>query len=468
MIQLRPFRSWLPEILLVLLAGFFFFRELGTFPASWSDEGLFIIVAKMAAAGRGYVLPLLEHDWAYPYFLGVGPTLIYPSALSIQLFGLSIAAARLPMTLWLIAATSLFYWWTRTSLGRRRALWATALLVSFSAFVNTGKPVLGEIPGFAFVLAAFLCMGKDAKWPVASGLLLGLAIVTKITYGILLPALGVAWLVAAWNRNWREMGRLTAIGLLAFGTFMAWHMVELANTPESGLLQEIRNFVFGGGDNETLFFLRHRLHLLLTLPYVAYATFFVLGMTGLWLSRKRLGTSLTVTIGVGIALFTLYFLNGMGWYRLLLPGHLLLLPFVPSGAERIVGKRFAAVILTLIVIAQTAWQFDHRGSSTSTGGQDVAEYILRNFSEQNLLVEPTEVFARLPVNDHWLFLMPELSFSLPEHYRVPTAAQRCIPIIRKVNDEERAALGDRVRPLTGSYIAVAPPADCPPVVIPSF
>ncbi len=463
---IHRWRLWLPELLLAGVAAFFFFRELGTFPASWSDEGLFIIVAKMTAAGRGYVVPLLNYDWAYPYFLGVGPTLILPSALSIKLFGLSIAAARLPMTLWLIGASGLTYWWTRITLGRRRALWATGLLVTFSAFVNTGKPVLGEVPGFTFVLLFLLSMGNQSKQPVLSGLLLGLAIVTKITYGILLPALGVAWIVALIRKRWPEAGRLTVIGMLAFGTFLAWHLVEALHTPESGLLEEIQNFIFGGGGNETLFFIRHRLHLLLTLPYLAYGLLLVLGLTGLWTSRKRLGPSLTIMLSMAIGLFTLYFLNGMGWYRLLLPGHLLLLPFVPAGAEKLTGKRIGALLLTAIILAQAWWQFDHRGSSTSTGGQVVADYIQKHFADQPLLIEPTEVFARLPVNEYWLFLMPGLSFSLPEEYRVPSSEQRCLPVIRKVNGEELAALGNRAHALTGSYVAALPPADCPPVDLP--
>jgi hypothetical protein len=72
-----------PELGIAAIIAFFSIRELGTFPASWADEGLFIIVAKMVATGQGYALPLLDQVWSYPYFLNVGPALIYPSAASI-------------------------------------------------------------------------------------------------------------------------------------------------------------------------------------------------------------------------------------------------------------------------------------------------------------------------------------------------------------------------------------------------
>lgn len=462
MILQRHIRRFWPEAAIALIACFFFVRELGTFPASWADEGLFIVVAKMVAGGRGYALPLLHTDWFYPYFLGVGPTLIYPAALSMKIFGLSVTAARLPMVLWLMGATVLFYVFTKKIAGRTQALLATLLLVTFSAYVNTGKPVLGEVPGFTFLLLGLLVMiSKYRHRAWLAGALIGLAIVTKVTYGIVLPALAIAWVVSAIRRDWAETRRLTVTGLLAFALFMAWHAVEMQHTPEGGLLTEIQNFMLGGGDTPTLFVLRERPWLLLSVPFLAFSVIFLLGMTGIWQLRRKIGITLTVTLAASITLFLLYYLNGMGWYRLLLPGHLLLLPFVPAGALALPVKRLGMTILVLIIAAQSVWQLDHRGSSASTGGQETAEYIKKNFAGRDLLIEPTEVFARLPLDPHWLFVMPDLSFSLPEHYRIPGAAERCFPIIRKLNAGDIAALGKRAVMITGSYSVITPPASCP-------
>src|SRR3989338_7740322 len=127
---------------LIGVALFFFTRELGTFPAAWADDSLFMIVA----------LPILDRPWSSPYILGVGPTLLLPVALAIKLFGFSVAIARLPMLDFLCATAFCMYIFTNHIAGRNAARWTSALLISLSAFVNTGKPVLGEVPVFFFLL----------------------------------------------------------------------------------------------------------------------------------------------------------------------------------------------------------------------------------------------------------------------------------------------------------------------------
>ena len=73
-------------------------------------------------------------------------------------------------------------------LGRSSALLSLLLLITFSGFVNTGKPMMGEVPGFFFLmLGLLLWMKQKPAWTV--GLCFGLAIVTKMSYGLILPAL---------------------------------------------------------------------------------------------------------------------------------------------------------------------------------------------------------------------------------------------------------------------------------------
>ncbi len=137
--MLKQIRSLLPEAILLLFALYFSFRELGTFPAPWVDEGLFLQVARNIAAGRGYVLQVLTYQWPAPYILGVGPTLILPSAFTLWMFGDSVAAARAASAGTTVLVGIAFYIYCRTISGRKNALFATALLVSLSAFINTGE-----------------------------------------------------------------------------------------------------------------------------------------------------------------------------------------------------------------------------------------------------------------------------------------------------------------------------------------
>ena len=45
----------LPEAILLVLAGYFTFRDLGTFPAAWEDDSIFMLTARMLADGKGYL-----------------------------------------------------------------------------------------------------------------------------------------------------------------------------------------------------------------------------------------------------------------------------------------------------------------------------------------------------------------------------------------------------------------------------
>lgn len=451
-------KHWIPETVIALVALIFMLRELGTFPASWADEGLFMIVAKMLAGGQGYAMPLLEGKWLYPYFLNVGPTLIVPVALSIKLFGLSLEAARIPMVLWMIVCTLLFYIFTRRIAGRTNALWATTLLVTLSAFVNTGKPVLGEIPAFTFLIGGLLVLMRpqSLKRTLGSGVLFGLAFLTKITFGLILPALGVAALHALIRKRWRELGDITAIGFLTILVFLPWRILEMAHTIGSeGLVEQMQNFLAGGDGSTLMYVLRFTPELLLRLPYLAFGLFFLFAATGWWTLRSRLNATTWIVIGAFALLVTLYFLNGFGWYRLLLPAHLLLLPFVPTGAFTILGKRMGAIVLALIIVAQAHWQWTHRGSSPSLEGPQAVAYIREHYPEKDLIIEQTETFAQLPLNPHWRFIMPNISFSLPPEFSTVAGNDCRIPLLRKLSDEQkRAYRPSAIETAGGRYVIV--------------
>jgi 4-amino-4-deoxy-L-arabinose transferase-like glycosyltransferase len=460
----RPiFRQWLPECALGAFLLFVLLRELGTFPAVWADEGLFIIVAKMLAQGKGYGLPLMDTTWFYPYFLNVGPTLIVPSALSMMLFGPSIEAARFPMTLYAIAAVIVTYIFTEKLFDRTAARWTTALLVTLSAFINTAKPVLGESPGFFFLMIGLILLLQPDTWKrgAGSGFAFGLAVVTKITYGLILPALGCAWLLAIWKRKWIEVKSLTISILLTLLLFAAWRAVEMSHTLGAGLTQELHNFLIGGDSSPLFSTLLQNPDQLTRVPYLAYGVFLLLGGVGLWKARRRLDRTLTIVVTVLIALFTLYFLNGFLWYRLLLPAHLLLLPFVPSGAMHILTKRNASLVLGAIVLFQAFWQLDHRGSGRGTTPQETAAILERDYADQELYIVQTEVFSRLPGNPHWKFLTPHLSFSLPQSFSTVSGDQCQIPIVQKLTAEEEATYADHALRLAGSFFLLRPPYPCP-------
>ncbi|MEI8230761.1 MAG: glycosyltransferase family 39 protein [Candidatus Peregrinibacteria bacterium] len=463
--RFRLILHWLPEALLGCLLGYFTLRSLGTFPAAWADDSLFMIVAKMVALGRGYVLPIIGYDWPHPFILAVGPTIILPSALAMKLFGLTVAAARIPMVLYLFIATGCSYLYVRHLAGIFAARWSLALIVTLSAFVNTGKAVMGEIPGYAFLILGLLLLRFEKKslWiAVAIGIAFGLALVTKITYGLLLPVLGLVWIIAFIRKDWREFRFLTvALIALVLTCLIGAYWLGVYTR---GFFVEIYWYVLGGGDGPGIFniLLKHPVDLL-RLPYVHFLLIAFLGFVGWMGLRKRMSITESIIIFSLVILFALYFLNGSGWYRHLLPSTLILFLFVPTGMHRLLPKSAALIALLLIILAQGWWQITYRGSNDSPEAVEAAKVIVTQYADTSLVVLPAEVFVHLPDNPHWLFLSAEMELSgrRPAEVEQRMSAARCLPTVRRVSNEERDQAASGFHILFGRYVLFDPPADCP-------
>ena len=450
--MIKLLRNWGPECVLGALALFFAFRELGTFPDAWTDDGLFMIVAKEIAAGNGYALPVLDELWSTPYILAVGPTLILP-----------IAVARIPMVMYLLATCVLFYIFTRRVAGTSAARWGLALLITLSTFINTGKPVLGEIPAYFFILVGFIAWqkaDKSRKFTIITGLAFGLSVVTKLTYGLIYPALGFAWLLAIITRDFLRFKQVTLIGIVSVLVFLPWRLLETMS--QKGFMAEIHQYALGGGDVPLFNVLINNFELLLRFPYLYFGALLFLGTLGFWTLRDKLQSSSWNALAVLIALFIIYFLNGPGWYRHLLPAHLLLIPFVITGARRLLPKYYAAGLLIVFCIAQGLWQLDHRGSRLSTEATIAAQVIEEHYKETDLVIEQPEIYVRLSENEHWRFLSGEFNLRLyPYFVHLPlTQEEHCWPIVRKLGTAEQERFSLRSTRLERRYFLINPKEDC--------
>jgi hypothetical protein len=452
--------------MLLLVFLYFAFRRLGSFPAAWADDSLFMLVAKMVAEGRGYVLPILGYDWAHPYILAVGPTLIYPVALAIKIGGFSVAAARLPMVLFLLGSLVVSYLYVLFAFDRTTARWNAALLISLSAFINTGKPVLGEIPGFFFLMLGFFIMRYGRRTNLsacAGGAAFGLAIVTKLPYGLILPALALPWCVALCKRDRKEFVRLSIVAATAVAVLIVG-MYWLGGF-DGGFLREIRIFLFERRSvTETISFepIYSRPSDMLRIVYGHYLLIALLALIGWRNMRKNLRRSDGLTIAALIVLFALYFLNGPGWYRALLPSTLLLFLFVPAAARSILGQYGSAVLLTVIVLMQGVWQADYRGSSPSPGAALAAQALEEKWTQTRMVILQSEVFVRLPQNPNWLFLSEELrnESRQPAAMRQRIKDAKCLPVLKRASREEFNSPPPNATHVSDRYFLFAAPSDC--------
>ncbi len=230
--QNRKSSLWLFGVLAVY---FLVFHNLGRFPAPWFDEGSHLHVPKTLVQYGVYADISSEGFRYYGPTIGVGPTVMLPIAGMFELFGVGLLQARLVMALYLLAALYVFYRLVEHLAGKWVAWLALALLLSSRSvlFLEYGRQLLGEVPGFFFILfALYLWFSKwnESDWKRLSliGLLFGLAMITKYQYLLFLaPALILSWLLDIFHYKTSSHRNFLVPGIVAAGSFGIWQLLTL-------------------------------------------------------------------------------------------------------------------------------------------------------------------------------------------------------------------------------------------------
>ena len=452
-------KKYLINTIIVVLALFFCFRELGTFPNAWLDDSLFMVAAQSLVHGNGYGLPIMGEHWNFPFILAVGPTVIAPSAFTMMLLGETVAIARIPAVLYTLACIYTVYIFAKQRAGIANAQMAALLIVTLSAFINNGKPLLGEVPSIFFLFVGLLLLHQASTHRTAAiaGCTLGVAIVTKLTLGLILPALACAIGLRALQKNTPETYRLITIIVSAFCIFLLWQLVEIHSNP--GGIQEVYKYGLASGGSQFLQILRSNPFYLLRFQFVYFGIMLFTGMYGIYTTRNTLRNGTAPFLVILILLFCLYFVNGPGWYRHLITAHILLIPFVPVGIWALLGKRMGTLLLVFFIIAQGWWQLTYHGSTKSFEAE-LATVAVRDLPYEQMVIEQPEVYFRLPTSEKYLFVSREyfreyLQFDLPL-----TQEEHCLPVVRKIGPTEREGYGSRLKALNGRFVLILPKTPC--------
>ncbi len=216
----------------IALVLFLSLYNLTNYPVTWFDEGSHLHVPKALVRFGVYADYSSEGFRYYGPTVGVGPTVMLPIAAAFKLFGIGLLQARLVMVLYLLAAIYAFYRLALVLGGRRLAWVATALLVTSRgvSLIEYGRQVLGEVPGLFFMaigLALWLASWEKAglRRLVLVGLLLGLSVVTKNQYLlVLVPTLGLAWLANLLYYRTAPQRIFILPGLIAVACFAVWQI----------------------------------------------------------------------------------------------------------------------------------------------------------------------------------------------------------------------------------------------------
>ncbi|MBV9358736.1 MAG: hypothetical protein JO023_24780, partial [Chloroflexi bacterium] len=218
--------------------------HLDRYPAPWYDEGVNLQAARNLADGVGYGL---SYGGTFAYFdpqLTTGPTLIAPVALVFRVAGgAGVDQARLVVAGYTLLAGLGLFWLTSLVAGWWAAALAVFALTAVGDYVGVaeGRAVVGELPALAYLflgLAALVAASRRSRpvpFTVVSGLLLGLAIVTKAQLASVVAAVIGLWLLARLARRarvprvdgrWPTSELLVLLGVLVV-PLIAWQLTQV-------------------------------------------------------------------------------------------------------------------------------------------------------------------------------------------------------------------------------------------------
>lgn len=211
-------------VLLAIIILFLALYNLEYFPPTWYDEGVHLLVAKKLAL-----------EGKYRFGPALGPTVFFPIAAAFRLWEVGLLSARIVMVGYLFLCIAAFYALARHLGGWKVGVAGTLLLVA-SPGVNIlrwGRQVLGEIPATLFFLLGMLLWlktlnsehrGRRRSKLVLSGVFLGLAILTKNQFFLLVPAWVLLWIA---DKLYYRQANHSAFALPLFSTVvcvLAWYV----------------------------------------------------------------------------------------------------------------------------------------------------------------------------------------------------------------------------------------------------
>jgi len=380
----------------------------------------------------------------FDYRISTGPTVLVPVAAVLALLEPTYWSVRLPMALYLLAYILGLERLSRRLAARPERAWMPFLMM-LAGFVlvpsglATSAQVLGSLPAAAFflwgieVMSRALERGRTAT-AVAAGVLLGLAVVTKLIallwVGGLLFALWFAPELAGSLRRRRAFLLACAAGVGA--PLLLWQSVILIGLGYEGQRQWLRDFwrmmwVAGSGvslgalrlsalgpaahlETVSSMFAVGKVPLLLGFAIAALFT------ARVFLARQRPFAAHALLLATAAHLLWWFGLSTWLWYWHLLPGYFLyatLIGYVLYVSVTEAGRRMGWVIGALIGLA-VWWTLPLRPPSLSLqpnlvlDGQLQAAQVLRRIRSE----DPAARFWGLG----W-FQCPELSFLVRESFK---------------------------------------------------
>lgn len=332
--------DWICLSAAIIFVAIFCFASLTVKPRLWFDEGLNIEAARNLLLFQKINIQLAPGVFAdTPVTLvTTGFPLLAPLAAFFYFFGFGIFQARLLMLILLILALIIIFLLAKSFFGKTTAIFTGLFAASFAPFYANGLTVMGEIPGFIFLLAGLYFLIKD-RGPdekankynyILTGLFWGLAAATKPSiYLLLLPAFFI-YLLFERQKFFPKLIKFT-VGALpplilqaaiivprAFSSLSSWQAaIKIYQNPYVGapsLSQNIFNNLKSIFSQTTLIYFG------ILIIFIIFA-FTRRSSSGIW---RRV----FLFYCIYGSLILIYFLRSPGWLRYLLPLELLTFIFI--------------------------------------------------------------------------------------------------------------------------------------------
>src|SRR3989344_8633163 len=339
-------------VLGIILLGVILFSlpNLNTWPRLWIDEAKTLELARnflnfgklniQIAPGEFTDFPEILQTTGYPATI--------PLVLFFKIFGYGLTQARIYMLIWMAAALSMVFLLGRKLMGGSSALFSVLLIATFASFHDSGRTVVGEIPGFVFLLIGFYAWLARSSY-FGAGFWLGLAVVTKPSiFTWIIPVIALV-LILEKTEFFKKL--LSVAGGMLPAAF-AWIVLALDEPFSKSYWLNILNFYRNPYDSVSAW--GNILQNLRNIPHsttlIYFGLLFGIVVLGRYLIREnRLKSLYNFAIIYSLFAFA-YYLRSPGWLRYILISELLILFLLPN-ATSIAVERFKNLLSTLRISA---------------------------------------------------------------------------------------------------------------------
>lgn len=435
---------------------------LTTKPAFWYDEGINIELARnFSLYGQ---LDLIVEPLI---FSGIGPNIgstgyptTIPLALVFKIFGFGLVQARIYMLLWMSVCLISTFYFAKQYWGTGVAVAVVFLFASFPPFYGNGRSVMGEIPGFIFLLFSLWYLLCHKRFFI-SGILLGLAVISKPSVYFFFIIAYVLFLLTVKKNTFRKVIFLLLGSLIPF---FGWIAIYSRNESTISLFtwkqlldhfsnpyQQAGITVMQNIKTNLLFFLHSP-----TLLYFSILVILVLAASIVSRDFYQRNKSLLLITGFYSIFSFGYFLKSLGYLRYLIATQLLVFFLVVPAIQALIKRlsvpyqKFVIVLFVGTIIGtQTFYLFTHAKLFYSHQIQDTFIYIQQHFPDQTVGIIDLPPLASL--------ISPDKKFQIISTYGLeqvgphPLSLQTCRQPEVLVLDKKEFVTGEYQNVLSNNY-----------------